>query len=87
MHIHVPHISNTCTTKKVIVMGLLGIDLYIIRIFEYIRISYANIRIPISAFVDIPNKKQLGVIFAVSQRDANGIILHCLKYFDEILDL
>ena len=35
-------------------MGLLGIDVYIIRIFEYIRISYANIRIPISAFVDIP---------------------------------
>ena len=38
-------------------MGLLGIDVYIIRIFEYIRISYANIRIPISAFVDIPKKK------------------------------
>ena len=37
-------------------MGLLGIDVYIIRIFEYIRISYANIRIPISAFVDIPRK-------------------------------
>ena len=36
-------------------MGLLGIDVYIIRIFEYIRISYANIRIPISAFVDIPS--------------------------------
>ena len=36
-------------------MGLLGIDVYIIRIFEYIRISYANIRIPILAFVDIPN--------------------------------
>ena len=36
-------------------MGQLGIDVYIIRIFEYIRISYANIRIPISAFVDIPS--------------------------------
>ena len=35
-------------------MGQLGIDVYIIRIFEYIRISYANIRIPIPAFVDIP---------------------------------
>ena len=34
----------------------MGIDVYIIRIFEYIRISYANIRIPISAFVDIPTK-------------------------------
>ena len=54
MHIHVPHIFNTCTTKQVIVMGLLGIDVYIIQIFEYIRISYANIRIPILAFVDIP---------------------------------
>ena len=39
-------------------MGLLDIDVYIIRIFEYIRISYANIRIAISAFVDIPNIKQ-----------------------------
>ena len=36
---------------------LYSIDVYIIRIFEYIRISYANIRIPISAFVDIPRKK------------------------------
>ena len=36
-----------------------GIYVYIIRIFEYIRISYANIRIPISAFVDIPNLNAL----------------------------
>ena len=40
-------------------MGLLGIDVYIIRIFEYIRISYANIRVPISAFIDIPTVKNI----------------------------
>ena len=67
MHIHVPHIFNTCTTKSEIVMGLLGRDVYIIRIFEYIRISYANIRIPISAFVDIPSKN-------VSDHNSDGDI-------------
>ena len=50
-------------------MGLLDIDVYTIRIFEYIRISYANIRIAISAFVDIPNKNNIKAFILEETQD------------------
>ena len=50
-------------------MGLFDIDVYIIRIFEYIRISYANIRILISAFVDIPSLKGSELTAFIDKRE------------------